>query len=290
MKRERFGATPATLQTSSLTMPSRSWRLKIIPGSYYLPYYAVHTPLEPSDKYLDLFPQDEAGRYQALKSQLDSNIARIVEYLESTGKLQNTMVIIVSDNGGTAASWPSNLPYYGTKSTYSEGGVRTPLLLWWPGHWPEGEVRDQIAMIFDLYPTIASALDITVPAGLDGADLFSPPQSRELRWYRHNGNFDTASMLSADGQFRFSSWRGVGELLVAESDFVDEQPMDRTVGYPDMAARMKQSMSQWVRSVTRVTQLDRSIEGASGKLFRIVVQAYPSKWCADNGFCVSARQ
>jgi len=242
------------------------------PWFIYLPYYAVHTPIEPSDKYLDLFSHDQAGRYQALKSQLDSNVARIIELLETTGKLQNTMVIIVSDNGGTAASWPSNLPYYGGKSTYSEGGVRTPLLLWWPGRWPEGEVRDQVAMIFDLYPTIAAALDIPVPAGLDGADLFAPPQPRELRWYTHAGNFDTASMLSSNGDFRLSTWRGVSDSLVAESDFTDEQPKDRTAEYPDIATRMKQSMSQWVRSVTRITQLEKSMEGTwatyTGSSFR----------------------
>jgi hypothetical protein len=130
-------------------------------------------------------------------------------------------------------------------------------------------------MIFDLYPTIASALSIPVPDGLDGVDLFAPQQARELRWYSHNGyngDFDIASILSSDGEFRFSTWLGLSNVLIAESDFTDEQPRDRTAEYPDIAAQMQQSISRWARSVTRVTQLQKSVEGTwalySGSSFR----------------------
>jgi arylsulfatase A-like enzyme len=242
------------------------------PWFIYLSYYAPHTPIQPSKQFSKNFPGDKAGRYQALKSQLDSNLGRIFSYLEESGKLSDTMVVVVSDNGGTAKDWPSNHPFHGTKATYTEGGVRTPLLLWWPDHWPEGQENDQIAMIFDIYPTILTALEIPVPEGLDGSDLFATTADRELRWYSHNGDMDTFGMLSADGQWRLSTWYGVNEQLYHENDFREREPLNRLKDNPDIADTMRESMLQWSRAVTRVVVPSENEEPSwttySGSAFR----------------------
>ena len=226
------------------------------PWFLYLSYYAPHTPIEPAARFSERYADDPAGRYQAMKDQLDSNIGRIIDWLTESGEIDNTMIIVVSDNGGTAKSWPSNLPFFGSKATYTEGGVRTPLLLSWPGHWPVGQQDDQIAMIFDLYPTILAALGKAQPEGLDGADLFDsdrPP--RTLRWYSHGLYGDRYGVLSPDGQWRLNSWQGVTHQLFHESDFVREQPESRTAEHPQKVLQMRESMEQWIRSVTRVNGL-----------------------------------
>jgi arylsulfatase A-like enzyme len=226
------------------------------PWFMYLSYYAPHTPIEPSEQFSKQFAADETGRYQALKAQLDSNIGRIVARLEDSGELEDTMIIVVSDNGGTAKDWPSNLPFYGTKATYTEGGVRTPLLLRWPGRWPAGQVNNRVAMIFDIYPTILSALAAPAPEGLDGIDLLAPPtgsQQRELRWYSHGGAYgDKYGMLSADGQWRLAAWQGVSEKLFHERNFDEEQPLNEQESHPEIAGAMRASMEAWIAPVTRV--------------------------------------
>lgn len=238
----------------------------------YLSYYAPHTPIQPARRFQADFPSTPAGKYQALKAQLDTNLGRLLEYLEEAGKLQDTMIVVVSDNGGTAKNWPSNLPFYGRKATYTEGGVRTPLLMVWPAHWPAGDTVDQAAMIFDIYPTILSALGLPVPEGLDGVDLFAPRQDRELRWYSHNGEWDTFGMLSADGKWRLSTWLKVSEYLYTEDDVVAEEHVGSQLDNPEVASSMRESMLDWIPVVTRVDQLDRVEEEGwssySGAAFR----------------------
>jgi hypothetical protein len=227
----------------------------------YLSYYAPHSPIEPAQQFAQQFSTDEAGKYQALKAQLDANLGRVIAALEASGELANTMIIVVSDNGGTAKSWPSNLPFYGAKATYTEGGVRTPLLMRWPDHWPAGEVNGQVAMIFDLYPTIMSALGYQVPEELDGVDLFAPAQDRDLRWYSHHGLWgDTYSMLSANGQWRLGVWQGVGEALTHEKSFVNDKPANQMADYPEIGEPMRASMETWIPSITQVELLPASVD------------------------------
>ena len=112
------------------------------------------------------FSDDARGRYQALKLQLDTNIGLVLKQLRDSGQWENTMVLVVSDNGGTSTAYPSNAPFAGVKAGYGEGGIRTPLILSWPGHWQGGETRDSITMIFDLFPSILAALGLPVPADM----------------------------------------------------------------------------------------------------------------------------
>ena len=225
------------------------------PWFIYLSYYAPHSPLQPAAEYASRFSDDDRGRYQALKSQVDTNIGRVLQQLEDSGERDNTMVLVVSDNGGTARVYPSNEPFAGVKAGYREGGLRTPLILAWPGHWEGGETRDRITMIFDLFPSILSALEIPVPAGIDGVDIFTPQAPRSLRWYSHNMLGDAYSMLSADGEWRMSDWVGVVRLLLHQANFLTSNPAPEQVADPELAQAMVNDMQQWIVAQTRVEEL-----------------------------------
>ena len=222
------------------------------PWFLYLSYYAPHTPIQPAEKYAARFPDTASGRYQALKAQLDDSLARILSHLEVTGQRDNTLIVVVSDNGGTTRDWPSNLPYTGTKASYTEGGVRTPLLLSWPGYWPEGAVREEVVAIFDIYPTLVSALDLPAEPGLEGVDLLTPPQPRTLRWYTHHIFGDRYSMLSSDGQWRLTAWEGVSRELHKQEDFVRADATNYFAAEAEIAKDMAGEMENWIRAVTTV--------------------------------------
>jgi arylsulfatase A-like enzyme len=230
------------------------------PWFIYLAYYAPHTPIEPSKVYMKRHPKNSGGNYQALKEQLDSNLSRIFSQLEESGELENTVIVIASDNGGTAKEWPSNLPFNGVKATQTEGGVRTPLILHWPDGWPSKEHRDESVAIFDIYPTILSALGIDPPKELDGADVFSMPQERVSRWYSHSLFGDTMGMLSKDGQWRLITWENTSDILENEKDFVNPMPVNRFEENTQLGKKMKASMSTWVQDVTTVKNLQVSYD------------------------------
>ncbi|MEP1471049.1 MAG: sulfatase-like hydrolase/transferase [Halieaceae bacterium] len=232
------------------------------PWFMYLSYYAPHTPIEVSARFSNNYTDDDAGRYQALKKQLDSNIGRIIDKLKSSEKLDNTMLIVVSDNGGTARDWPSNLPFYGAKASFTEGGTRTPLLMSWPERWPTGRTSNQIATIMDLYPTILSALGASGPADLDGVNLFPESQrSQALRWYSHGLYGDRYGVLSPDGNWRLSTWQGVAEQLFHENDFRKLQQENHVDREKNRLRKMRNFMEAWIQSATRVKGMTKTMIG-----------------------------
>ncbi len=225
------------------------------PWFIYMSYYAPHTPLQPSPEYVDKFGGAGGNRYQALKAQLDTNIARLFAQLRNTRQWDNTMIIAVSDNGGTNAVYPSNFPFAGKKTGYREGGIRTPMIMSWPGHWQGGQVRDEPTMIFDIFPSITAALGIPAPAELDGTDIFAPRSPRELHWYSSNNYGELYSLLSADGQWRFNNWVGVVQQLIHESQVVASDSAAVETEDSRRAQSMDASMQAWIRSATRVDNL-----------------------------------
>ena len=239
-------------------------RQQTTPWFLYLSYFAPHTPLQPSTEYAGGYPDSAAGRYQALKAQLDSSIGRVLETLRETEKLQNTLLVVVSDNGGTGASWPSNAPFAGAKTSYGEGGIRTPLILSWPDHWAGGEVREDAVAIIDLFPTITAALGIPAPPALDGQDLFGDRAPRKLRWFSHGLLGDAYSVLSDDGAWRLNAIRGwTGE----EVGLYRQSDLDRGDSRPDTEAdssllrHLDESMTAWVAEATTVGDLSTTDTG-----------------------------
>ncbi|WP_407267787.1 sulfatase [Radiobacillus sp. PE A8.2] len=89
------------------------------------------------------------ANYYACITQLDTQIGRILDVLESTGQRDNTLIIFMSDHGellGDHFQWG--------KRCFYNGAMRIPLILSWPTRIPQGEVRDQFASLIDIAPTI----------------------------------------------------------------------------------------------------------------------------------------
>ncbi len=232
------------------------------PWFLYLAYYAPHTPHQPAPRFARRYPDTPAGRYQALKAQLDSNLGRVFGALRAAGEWSDTLIVALSDNGGTASAWPSNAPFEGAKSVgYSEGGTRVPLLVSWPARWRPA-VREDIAAIVDIYPSILASLGLDWPDGVDGAPVFDAPANRPgmLRWYSHHPTRgDWYSMLGGDGRWRWFNWEGLAERALR---FDGAAPAAPRAGLPrPLAAGMRREMRRWRREATRVGGLGRERGG-----------------------------
>lgn len=146
------------------------------PFFLYLPYTAVHGPLQVTKKYYDRFPQiqDEGRRiYAAMTSALDDGIGEVLDALEENGLEQNTMVVFLSDNGAGVADYCTNEPLRMGKQTMFEGGVRVPYVIRWPAGIPKGATYNYPVSSLDVFPTALSAAGGTLPEEgvLDGVDL-----------------------------------------------------------------------------------------------------------------------
>jgi arylsulfatase A-like enzyme len=127
--------------------------------THFHPPWGVHDDFENASK---------AGVYADTKMEVDHNIGLILDAIKRAGIEENTIVVLIGDNG--AANYPSpgivtgevggsNGPWRGGLSTAYEGGMRTPGMIRWPGKIKEGVVSDEIMADVDWFPTIANLIN-----------------------------------------------------------------------------------------------------------------------------------
>jgi arylsulfatase A-like enzyme len=104
--------------------------------------------------------------YDAGVRQQDAELEKLFAYLERTGFLADTIVVLVSDHGEEFLEHGQVL--HGL-SQYEES-VRVPFLLWGPGV-PRGVRVTEGVSLVDVMPTVLDLLDVPAPAGLDGQSL-----------------------------------------------------------------------------------------------------------------------
>ena len=129
------------------------------PFFLYVPHLAVHCPYQPPGRpkpsvtKANMYDGDRAD-YAAMVEKVDDGVGMILAELEKHGILDNTLVVLSSDNGGERYS--DNTPLFHHKSTLWEGGIRVPCLMRWPAKLPQGKVTGQVGITMDLSATFAA--------------------------------------------------------------------------------------------------------------------------------------
>ncbi len=115
--------------------------------------------------HFDNYPNDQfKGKspakypYKDVMMELDDILGRLVQALEETGQLENTLIFVTSDNGPETESWPVSAytPFRGAKGSTWEGGVRVPGVVYWKGMIEPGRVSDGLFDLGDLFNTSLS--------------------------------------------------------------------------------------------------------------------------------------
>jgi len=147
------------------------------PWFVYLPFNAVHGPMEAPEKYLAKFKSIEDPKrraYAAMQTALDDAVGSVVAKLQELKLEENTLIVFFTDNGGpTAVNTSSNAPLRGFKASVWEGGVRVPFFVHWKGHLPAGKTYDQPIIQIDVLPTVlaAAGIEVDAKAKLEGVNL-----------------------------------------------------------------------------------------------------------------------
>ncbi len=144
----------------------------------WLVWYAPmlpHAPHTPPDallqKYLKLAPSEPVARYWACVEWFDQTCGQLLDHLDKTGRRDNTIVIYTTDNGWIQDPDQAGRNAPRSKLTPYEGGVRTPIMISWPGRLKPRIDKEHLASNIDLWPTLASLLQTPPPQGLPGIDL-----------------------------------------------------------------------------------------------------------------------
>lgn len=156
---------------------------------WYAPFLP-HTPHDPPDRLLRKYQTDgralDVAKYYAMIEWFDETCGELMGMLRTKGIFEDTVVIYICDNGWTPASttgdWPREQAFkgFGMRSKVSpyENGIRTPILVSWPGT-VEPERVSGFAHSLDLFPTIAAISGFEVPEDLPGINLLDLEAVRE---------------------------------------------------------------------------------------------------------------
>lgn len=110
---------------------------------------------------------------------VDDEVGRVIEYLDQHQLSDNTLIVYTSDQGFLLGEHG----LYDKRFMYEES-FRTPLLMSWPGHIPEGSECRELVQNIDLAPTFLTAAQVEVPDNMDGSSLtalFEHGTSRDWR-------------------------------------------------------------------------------------------------------------
>ena len=114
--------------------------------------------------------ESEKG-YAAMITHLDKDVGTIISKLKELGLDNNTLVIFTSDNGGDSPDKfysLSNLPFRGHKRDLYEGGIREPMIAWWPSSIHPGTTSNHVSAFWDFMPTVCDLAGIEAPSNIDG--------------------------------------------------------------------------------------------------------------------------
>ncbi|MDP6037206.1 MAG: sulfatase-like hydrolase/transferase, partial [Candidatus Latescibacteria bacterium] len=148
------------------------------PFFLYLPFNLPHYPYQPDGKFVDDYKDlpEPRSLYAPMVATVDDRIGQVIQKIDDLGMRDNTLIIYMSDNGHSVETFQSWGMEYGAhggggntgrwrghKGTFYEGGIRVPAIVSFPGHIPQGEVRDQAMTNMDFLTTILEMLGIEVP-------------------------------------------------------------------------------------------------------------------------------
>ncbi|MCF8225585.1 MAG: arylsulfatase [Bacteroidales bacterium] len=161
----------------------------------------------------------EMAVFAALVDNMDQNIGRVIDYLERTGQLDNTIVMYMSDNGSCPydsnrdfelppgdpdsfrtldPKWANvgNTPFRYYKQYGHEGGANTHFIAWWPSGFEGGRIIDQTGHVVDVFPTLLELAGVPVDEQfqVDGISL--------LPLFRGKEREDHPYMVSGLDKFR----------------------------------------------------------------------------------------
>jgi arylsulfatase A len=242
-----------------------------------LPHASLTVPDESLELYLDengesIFEEDTSrpfgaytwqpkplAAYAAMVTHLDKHVGMILDKLEEKGIAGNTLIIFTSDNGSYSeggyhySMHNSNAPLRGGKRDLYEGGIRVPMIAWWPGQVPAGTASDHISGFQDMMPTFAELAGMPHPPGIDGISMVPELLGRAGEQQKHEYLYWEFHEMGGRQAVRMDNWKAVRlnvrqnrnapiELYNLEEDISEQHDLaDR---HPDIVQRMDQIMRQ----------------------------------------------
>ena len=190
------------------------------------PFFAWYAPMLPHDphtpperllaKYRDRSPTPQAARYHAMVEWFDETIGEIRAHLEKEGMTRDTVIVYVTDNGWIPRTDKPVVDFERSKQSPFDGGVRTPILVSWPGHIKPTTIQAPASAV-DLMPTLLKLAGAKLPADGDGLDLLDDAALRARPFVAgQNSTHDIRELGRPAASLRYR-WLVAGDLKLIVS-------------------------------------------------------------------------
>lgn len=263
------------------------------PFFLYLSFYAVHTPIEAKPEHVEYFKRKAAkmridtiepftqdlewykkaehkaghwkertiqsdAEYAALIYSMDENVGKVLKALKDNGLEENTIVCLLSDNGGlsTAEGSPTcNAPLRAGKGWLYEGGIREPFLIKYPKLVRAGSVCHTPVVAVDFYPTLLdmAGFPLKPEQHVDGKSLLpllKGDNSYErgplfFHYPHYGGKGDTPAGAIRMGDYKLIEFYEDGhvELYNLKDDISEQNDLSREK--PELAAELLSRLKEW---------------------------------------------
>ena len=238
------------------------------PFFIYVPFTAVHIPLQESDEWLSRYEgtiKEKSRRYfAACATHMDDVIGKILAAVDRTGQRDDTLVIFTSDNGGqrhwrARRRYPGeyfdcpvladNGPLRGWKTEVYEGGVRVPTVVSWSGRLKPVTVQQPVNMV-DWMPTLCALAGYVADTDpkWDGQDIWPHLTGKATQAEVRSFYWKTTDQTAV----RHGDWkmivplrkeRRAVELFDLASDPYEQQ--DLSAGYPKKVEQLGELLAQF---------------------------------------------
>lgn len=251
------------------------------PFYLYMSQYAIHVPYDADERFVGKYRnrydellkanlKESEACFAALIEGMDKSLGDLLDFLDKHPKVAaNTVVLFMSDNGGQGQGGvrqgrhnrDQNYPLRAGKGSAFMGGVREPMIVYWPGVTPKGVSTDAPVIIEDFFPTIldiAGVNEYETVQTIDGISfvdiLRNPDKARErtLVWHFPNLWGETQNINEGYGAFSaimegdyhlIYSWERQSLRLYNIREDISEQN--------DLAASMPEKVKELSRKLTK---------------------------------------
>lgn len=195
------------------------------PFFLYFATYGVHTPLKPDDRFIEKYRdqglEEPEARYASMIESMDHALGKVLDYLEAKALTKNTVILFMSDNGGLSAvarggeKHRHNSPLASGKGSIYEGGIRVPMLAYWPGTTAAGTTATHPVIIEDFFISILEVAQIARPQHVQTVDgqSFVPAlkgvaaPTRPLFWHYPNEWGPEGPGIGSFSAIRYEDWK-----------------------------------------------------------------------------------
>lgn len=222
--------------------------------------------------------------YAAMIDRMDNEIGRVLNKLKALHQDDNTLVLFLSDNGGSAddvKNWDyviqksgtpgsvasidsyeipwgtvSNTPFRGFKKNTHEGGISTPFIAYFPGVIKPGTINRQVAHVIDILPTCLSVAGIPYPTTFHKRTL-TPLPGTSLQNAFHNKPFKDHPNLCWEHEGSRAVRQGKWKLVAEKGDAWELYDMEHdrsethniAAQFPAKVAELEQVYDTWAAKV-----------------------------------------